>query len=325
VFCDVRRDRVWRLARNGELTDILPDTHCRGLVLGPDGYVYGESSTAAATVDASTGTTRADTLGIWRVGLSGRPAWVQPPITAPEPSLWIVTDGKGRSYGWNGALPRTTLSQIVTRQGPAVNILAGGAWGQKDGLGLEAQFGRVAGLALAPDGSLVVADSGNIRRVSSDGRVTTESVGTVTDSDHGVAGKLGLWDRTVGVATDADGAAVVVDREAGRIARIARDGTATTLWSSRWGWRPTGVAMTATGFYVLEDLALPSMAADMVGSPRVRFVDRNGSSRTIVSVSSLMMRGLGALTLVILFSAIRSRRRRAKPAWPTPPPAGGLQ
>ncbi len=207
-----------------------------------------------------------------------------------------------------------------------MNIVAGGAWGQRDGLGLEAQFGRVAGMALAPDGTLVVADSGNIRRVAADGRVTTESVGTVTDSEHGVTGRLGLWDRTLGVAADADGSAVVVDWEAGRIARIMRDGTATAIWSSRWGWRPTGVALTTNGFYVLEDLALPSMAADLIGSPRVRFVDRSGSARTVVSVSSLMMRGLGALTLVIIFSALHSKRRRAKAAaWPTPPQARGLQ
>ncbi len=105
VFCDVRRDRVWRLARDGALTDIRPDTHCRGLVLGPDGFVYGESANTGTTVDASTGNARPDTLGIWRVGISSRPAWVQPPVAAPEPSMWIVIDGQGRSYGWNGALP----------------------------------------------------------------------------------------------------------------------------------------------------------------------------------------------------------------------------
>src|SRR5262245_42624057 len=31
VFCDVQRDRVWKLDRTGTLTPVMPDTHCRNL------------------------------------------------------------------------------------------------------------------------------------------------------------------------------------------------------------------------------------------------------------------------------------------------------
>ena len=331
IFCDVRRDRVMRFSPDGALTEVLADTHCRSLALAPDGFVYGESAGRASQVDVTTGTSTTNLFGVWRTGLSGH-AWIQPPAPAPDPAIWIVIDDQGRSYGWNGALPRTTLSQIVRRERAGVVTVAGGAWGQLDGVGTGALFGRVAGMALAPDGTLVVADSGNIRRVALDGRVTTESLRTVTDADSGVPSRLGLWDRVVGVATDADGSAVVVDLPARRIARIARDGSAREIWrsngwasaisGSRWGWRPTGVAMTPTGFYVLEDWPLPSFAADLVGSPRVLFVNRDGSSKTVVSVSSMMLRGLTGLSLVIVFSAIRSaiqaRRRRSRGLTITP-------
>src|SRR3989442_954641 len=76
----------------------------------------------------------------------------------------------------------------------ASTVLAGGAWGARDGLGTDAQFGRVAALAVAPDGTVVVIDSGNVRRVTPLGLVTTESVGTVTHSEAGLIGIVGLWD-----------------------------------------------------------------------------------------------------------------------------------
>src|SRR5438874_10204616 len=73
VFCDIRRDRVWRLDRTGSLTVVLPDTHCRGLALAPDGFIYGESVSAGSHIDASTGANRDNTLGLWRLGVSALP------------------------------------------------------------------------------------------------------------------------------------------------------------------------------------------------------------------------------------------------------------
>jgi hypothetical protein len=321
VFCDLRREQVVRYSTDAGLSVVLPGTHCRALALAPDGNVYGES-VGGTTVDAATGTPRGDVVGVWRIGMSGQATWLQVPVPSPDPSLWIVIDRQGRSHGWNGALPRTTLSQIVRRDIAGSAPVAGGAWGQRDGFGTAAQFGRVLGMAIAPDHSLIVADSGNIRRMTPEGYVSTESLGTVTDAGDGVAARLGLWDRPIGVAADIDGAAIVVDLPARRIVRIERNGQAQEIWRSHWGRRPTGVAMTAGGYYVLEDWPMPSFIADLVGSPRVLFVNRDGSSRTIVTVSNWTVRGLAVLTVVIVFSALRSRRGRTRLPQS---PHGGLQ
>lgn len=320
-FCDARRDRVLKLDRHGELSVLLVDTHCRGLALATDGFVYGESVSAGTHIDASTGIAGDSALGVWRVGPSGPPQWVQSPTQAPDPSIWLVVDRLGRSYGWNGALPRSTISQIVRRDAPGITTpIAGGPWGRADGHGADARFGRIAGMALAPDDTLVVADSGNIRRVTLDGAVTTESTGTVSDSEAGLVGRLGLWDRTVGVATDADGSAVIVDYPAGRVLRVARDGRASELWrsggfgnsitGSRWGWQPTGVAVVTTGFYVMEDWALPPLLADLAGSPRILLVKPDGSTTRVVAIASWPVRLFAILTLIIILSTIRPRRRR---------------
>src|SRR3970040_1058385 len=70
VFCDVRRDRVWKFSRDGNLSVLLPDTHCRGLAASPTGFVYGESVSAGTHFDASSGASRDHALGVWRVGIA---------------------------------------------------------------------------------------------------------------------------------------------------------------------------------------------------------------------------------------------------------------
>lgn len=322
IFCDLRRDRVWRLDREGALSVVLPNTHCRALALASDGFVYGESVSAGTHIDATSGTKRDTALGVWRLGASGTPHWVQPPTLTPNPSVWLAMDVAGHSYGWNGALPRSSVSQIVRRDAAGLSIaVAGAEWGQQDGVGVGARLGRVSGLAFAPDGTLLVADSGNIRRMSTVWQVRTESVGTISDPAGGVIGQPGLWDRTVGLASDADGSALVVDYPAGRIVRVTRDGRATELWrsrgwanrltGSRWGWRPTGVAALQSGFYVMEDWAMPALVADLVGAPRILLLKPDGSYERVASVSSWFFRVLALLAILIAGSALRTRRRRS--------------
>ena len=141
----------------------------------------------------------------------------------------------------------------------------------------------------------------------------------------GVLGVPGLWDHVIGVAADATGSAVIVDYPARRILRVDRTGRTQQLWRSegvgnwltggRWGWRPTGVAMLQSSFYVMEDWALPGLVADLVGSPRILLVRPDGSSETVVAVSSLVLRALSALIVVIAFSWLRPRAQRRTVSW----------
>ena len=320
-FCDLRRDLVWKLDTSRQLSVALADTHCRALVVGPDGLVYGEGVNAGTRLGAPSDVVHTSLLGIWRLGLSGTAFWIEPPTMTPDPSLWVVADGDGRSYGWTGAVPQSKVSQIVRHEQTGLSFpVAGGDWGQRDGQGGDAQLGRIAGFALAPDGTLVVADGGNIRRVTALGHVTTESLHAVSDAPGGLVGQAGLWDHAMGVAADADGSAVVVDYPAHRIVRIARDGRARELWHSgglanwitglRWGWRPTGVAMLRSGAYVMEDWPMPALAADLVGSPRILLVRPDGSYDHVVAVSSWFARILTLLVIVVVLSWARARRQQ---------------
>jgi len=106
----------------------------------------------------------------------------------------------------------------------AVSTLAGavGVWGYADGVGSEARFGRQGEssigdlwLDVAPDGSVIVADTANgaVRRVAPDGTVSTIAGGN----------RGRLWD-PVAVAVDAEGSFYVAGRWDRLIRKFSADG-----------------------------------------------------------------------------------------------------
>ncbi len=123
----------------------------------------------------------------------------------------IVADGEGNIFvadSGNHAIRR------IDARGETIT-LAGrlGVSGHADGRGPDALFQAPRGIALAPDGSLVVADTGTqtIRRVSSSGEVTTIAG---MPGDFGTADGAGASARFCfpsAVAVEADGSIVVAD------------------------------------------------------------------------------------------------------------------
>jgi len=313
VFCDPGRNTVWRIAPDGTRTAALTGVTCRAVVSGSDGAIYGEAT--PSEVNATRG------VGIWELRGRDGHTWVLTPTLTPPPGVSLVRNPRGAQFGWDGAGVGSQMSEIVMREpSGATAVVAGGAWGQQDGDGREAAFGNIGGMALAPDGWLVIADSGNIRRVSPMFTVRTEARRVVTDSHLGLIGAQGLWARELGVATDASGAAVIVDPEAGRIVHVARDGRATTMWEpagvtqrmsgGRWGWRPAGVAMLGRTYYVLDEWMGPALISDLIGSPRLSQVDATGHVTRILSVANWTVRAAVGALLVVLLSVFWSRRRR---------------
>lgn len=103
--------------------------------------------------------------------------------------------------------------RAIDKQGTTRTIAGGSEPGFADASdGAQARFHTPCGIAVAPDGSLVVADTGNhrLRRVELSGAVTTISG---TDEAGSLDGLLttALFDEPVGVAVDADGTIYVAD------------------------------------------------------------------------------------------------------------------
>lgn len=314
-FCDPSRATVWRVDPDGRRTAAMTGVTCRAITTSADGMIYGEST--PSEVEATRG------VGVWRLDASGTRQWLMPPTLSPMPGISLVHDAQGQQFSWSGAGTGSARSEILLRSvSGATAVAAGGVWGQNDGDGRDAALGNVAGMAIAPDGSLVIADSGNIRRLSPLLSLRSEAKGVVTDSHLGLVGAPGLWGRELGVATDTSGAAVIVDPEAGHIVHVDRHGRATPIWEpagfpqrisgGRWGWRPAGVAMMGRSYYVLDEWMGPALIADLVGSPRLSQVDAAGRVTRIVSVSSLTVRAAALALLVVVLSALWSNFRRGR-------------
>lgn len=306
VFCDRLRNTVWQVDATGKRTAALDGMNCYGVTTGLDGQVLGESTPLDLV-------TSAKTVGVWRLGTAGQREWLQPPA-------WLARDAASRSYIWMGIGAGSPTSQIVRIEGPGISVpIAGGARGKKDGIGEAAAFDNVTGIAAAPDGSVLVIDDGNVRRIDSAGSVTTEAVNVVTDSHFGILDAPGLWAREIGIASDHHSQAVVVDPAAGRVVHIDRGGHAVTMWApsgwsqrltgGRWGWRPSGVAMLGNTYYVLDEWLGPAIIADIIGSPRVTQVDNQGRVTRIASVPGWTARIGGVLLLIVLASLLFRKRK----------------
>lgn len=136
----------------------------------------------------------------------------------------------GRAGGGGGAFGPPVA---VGREDVEVDTFAGEVPGYEDGPGWRARFCGPSALALAPDGSLVVADSRNhrIRRISRTARVTTEAGGGQPDGPGGAGegpASEARFRYPCGVAVAKDGTIYVSDSGNHRICRL-RDGAVTTL------------------------------------------------------------------------------------------------
>ena len=124
------------------------------------------------------------------------------------------------------------IAHAIRRITPAgfVTTLAGGGRGFVDGHGAVARFDTPSGLALAPDGTLYVADTANnaIRRITPAGDVSTLAGDSVAGYRDGPAAQA-RFNGPLGVAVDAEGRVIVADTYNDRIRAILPDGVVVTL------------------------------------------------------------------------------------------------
>jgi sugar lactone lactonase YvrE len=137
------------------------------------------------------------------------------------------------------------LIRKVTLTGEVTTVAgAAGIRGSSDGVGGVARFNNPKGIALAPDGTLWIADSGNhiLRTISADGSVrTVAGVAGVPGSTDGI-GTAARFNSLQGVVVASDGFIYVADYGNNAIRRCDKNGNVKTLAGS-----PIGVAGFADG------------------------------------------------------------------------------
>jgi hypothetical protein len=228
------------------------------------------------------------------------------------PSAWLDTlaggstgtaDGRGDLAGFE--MPRglvaTEQDQVYVLDGNRlrtispdgqVQTLAGASEaGERDGGPTEARFKDPMGLALLPDGNLVVADTGNHRivKVTRDGIVRTLTGGG--RAGHAGGGPtVALFDQPCGIVVDAKGGMAVAELGGGLRQIEAGSGNVLDLLASGPGkggfdggpteagaLAPTAIAAAPGGGYYFAD-----------GTHTLRRI-QNGQTRTLVG---------GALTML---------------------------
>lgn len=124
------------------------------------------------------------------------------------------------------------LVRKIDRNG-LVSTFAGisGEAGDRDGPGDQAQFNSPAAVALAPDGSLYVADSDNhlIRKISPSGRVSTVAGLTNEEGASDGAGKQARFSAPQGLTVDSAGAVYVADTGNETLRKITPAGLVSTV------------------------------------------------------------------------------------------------
>jgi uncharacterized protein (TIGR03663 family) len=171
-----------------------------------------------------------------------------------------------------GAAPAAAAAAADPYAKGQITLAAAAVWGAA---GSEpGQLQNPRGIAVAPDGSIYVADTDNsrIEHFDRSGNLL-EAWGTFADSSKGPA-PGGTFDQPWGVGVAPDGNVFVADTWNYRIQEFTADGKFVRMWGS------SGQANTPTGFYGPRDVAVDSKGRVYVadtGNKRIVVFDENGN------------------------------------------------
>ncbi|MGZ3448688.1 MAG: hypothetical protein ACXVEF_03770 [Polyangiales bacterium] len=195
-------------------------------ILEPFGVAATTSAIYFETAADSTGTKGPTTGTVWKIVGAAAPTVLVTGLGRPR---GIVGLADGHLVISDRALNKVSIVDPATK---AVTLLAGsGTAGFVDGTGAAAQFNVPYGMALLPDGSIVIADQNNhcIRKITMAGVVSLfagdRNPGMKDDADKLAA----RFDTPTGVATDSSGNVYVTDNGNHRIRRISSAGAVETV------------------------------------------------------------------------------------------------
>jgi sugar lactone lactonase YvrE len=221
-----------------------------GIVAAPDGTIFVTDAGRAhrirriapdGGVSTLAGNARGFVDGVGTAAAFSTPSGL---AFAPDGTLYLADTG-------NHAIRR------ITPDGKVTTLAGDGMPGDADGRAQQARFNGPIGIAVAPDGRVIVADTYNdrIRVIDADGTVRTLAGSGVPGADDGVADGAS-FDTPTGIAVDARGMIYVADTGNGMVRIVDSNGRVTTpAWARGDGFfHPLGVAVARDGeLYVADE------------------------------------------------------------------------
>jgi len=199
-----------------------------------------------------------------------------------------LSDPFGVAVGADGSIYITDAGENnrIQKIAPDGNVttLAGGVEGFGNGVGDKALFNTPSGIAIAPSGHLIVADTGNdcIRRVPVSGETSIVAGDGKPGYKDGPANKA-QFNGPIGVAVDKRGNIYVADSYNDRIRMITPNGQVSTVAGKGTpgyadGDRNAALFDTPSGIIVANDNSL--IVAD-TGNDRLRRISPEGNVTTL--------------------------------------------
>lgn len=207
---------------------------------------------------------------------------------AGDGSPLTFSDPFGVAVGGDGSIYLTDAGDQnrIQRIAPdgSITSIAGGVEGYGDGAGDKALFNSPSGIAIAPNGDLIVADTGNnrIRRVPVRGETSTVAGDGRAGYADGPANQA-QFNGPIGVAVDARGNIYVADSYNDRIRMITPQGEVSTIAGKGTpgyadGDRNNALFDTPSGIALANDNSL--IVAD-TGNDRLRRISPEGNVTTL--------------------------------------------
>jgi RHS repeat-associated protein len=283
----------------GVLQSISPTAGSQGQSLsvtlsGDNTHWVNGQTVASFGNEISVGGASSGTLGPIQVNspTSATASIVISPTAALAPrTVTITTPVAGFSNGELETLISAFTVTSVTPPGAASSTVStiaglGGTAGFADGSGSSAEFDRLSGLAVGPDGSVYVADTGNnrIRKVQNQSGAWTVSTlaGTGTAGFGDGPATSAEFSGPTGVAVDSNSNVYVADTGNNRIREIS-GGTVSTLGGNGTAGLVNGAASSAE-FNAPKGVAVDNQGnlyiAD-TGNSTVRFISTSGQVSSV--------------------------------------------
>jgi hypothetical protein len=272
-------ETIWKIDAQGKPSVFragVSGRHIHELTIDEGGNLYGADYTYESE-------TQRYINAIWKMTPAGGFTYILAPTNSLPGGVSIWRDRNGNTYSveQNNHLKRETLLLRRTPNGNA-SVLAGSSYGHMDGRGSQAKFSSIVGMAFGPDGSLYLADSSSVRKVTMDGTVTTLAgdLDVRSPAQNPVEGVI-AWGSLMGLSVNAQGDVYVVDYRNRRVLKVSSSGTVSTVAQAEQPWTPTGVAATGHGdLYILEFRFTPPST----NTPRVRKLSSDGRITVLATV-----------------------------------------
>ena len=275
-FTDVKRQTLWKLSPEGDLTAALTGRWSHGLCVDAKNRVWLEvevNNTQFAIVRLETDGSETTIIGPTERGLDVY-------------GVNILADAEDNLYFPHSDPPRF-FARGLRHRAPdgAVRLIAGNERvGHRDGLGSHASFTAVQSICWGPDQDVYLVDRDTIRRVSLDGAVETlyRDVRDATPERQPFDnGNPEVSNRLYGLDVEPNTGAVVVAYHGNRaVLRLSPSGKE-TLYQADKPWSPVGVVFDGDRLLIKESGLEPGSPVD---GPRIRALDADGVASTLITV-----------------------------------------